>query len=126
MIKIIGIALICSIIIFYLKNINSELTILVEIMSGIILLSCVIPYILDVFNFFNEIIELSSIDKNIYKILFKIIAIGYLLEFSAGTIEDFGLKGLSSKLILIGKIIIISMSLPIIYGVINILKGLLI
>ena len=95
-------------------------------MSGIILLSCVIPYVLEVFNFFNEIIELSSIDKNIYKILLKIIAIGYLLEFSAGPIEDFGLKGLSSKLILIGKIIIISLSLPIIYGVINILKGLLI
>ena len=126
MIKIIGIALICSIIIFYLRNINSELTILVEIMSGIILLSYVIPYILEVFNFFNEIIEMSAIDKNIYKILFKVIAIGYLIEFSAGTIEDFGLKGLSSKLIMIGKIIIISMSLPIIYGVINILKGLLI
>ena len=47
------------------------------------------------------------------------------MEFAAGAIEDFGLKSLSDKLVLIGKLIIIGVSMPVIYAVINLVTGLL-
>ena len=61
----------------------------------------------------------------VYKIIFKITGIGYMVEFAAETINDFGIKGLSEKLIFVGKVVIFSLSLPILYAVINLLSGIL-
>ncbi len=125
MYKIILIALVCAVLIIYLKNINSELAILAEIMSGIILIFYSLSYLKTTFSFFNELISLSGLDDKIFGIILKIIAIGYLIEFGASTIEDFGLKSLATKLIFVGKIIIICMAMPIIYAVFNVITGLL-
>ena len=48
-----------------------------------------------------------------------------MVEFAAETINDFGIKGLSEKLIFVGKVVIFSLSLPILYAVINLLSGIL-
>jgi len=125
MIKIVAIALVLAVIVIYLKSINSELAILATVGAGIILLYFSVQYFTSIFEFFNKIIQLSGIDKEFYVIIFKITAIGYLIEFAADTIQDFGLKSLSDKLIFVGKIIIFSISLPIIYAVFNLLTGII-
>ena len=79
----------------------------------------------EAFSFVNNIVELSGIDKEFYKIIFKITAIGYLIEFGADLVLDMGLKGLSEKLVFVGKIVIFCTSLPIFYSVFNLLIGLL-
>ena len=123
MLKIIAIALTSAIIIIYLKNIRSDLTIFVEIMSVIILLYLGLDYLNNTFSFIHVLIEMSNVDKELFKIIFKATGIGYLVEFSAGIIEDFGLKSLSDKLILVGKIIILGVTMPIIYAVFNLVTG---
>lgn len=125
MIKLVAVVLICALIITYLKSINSELFSLACIGAGIIVLSFAFDYISEAFIFINKIIELSGIDKEFYRIIFKITAIGYLVEFGADIVLDMGLKGLSEKLIFTGKIIIFCMSIPIFYSVFNLLVGLI-
>lgn len=125
MIKIVAIALIFTIIIVYLKSINAELALLATVGAGIILLYFTIDYLVNVFDFINNLIQLSGIDNELYLIIFKITAIGYLVEFAANTIQDFGLKSLSDKLVFVGKILILSMSMPIIYAIFNLLIGML-
>lgn len=125
MIKIVIVAILFAVIILFLKNIKSELTILVEILSGIILLSLAFGYLNETFEFFNNLIKLTGLDNEIFSIVLKVTAIGYLIEFGAGTIEDFGLTSLAGKLVFIGKLVIVGMSLPIIYAIFNIVTGLL-
>ena len=48
-----------------------------------------------------------------------------MIEFATGTISDFGVNGMAEKLVFVGKIIIFSLSLPIVYAVINLLTGIL-
>ena len=124
MVKLVAVALICAVIIIYLKSVGSELFTLACIGSGIIILSFAFSYLSQAFDFINKIVELSGIDKEFYKIIFKITAIGYLVEFGADTINDLGLKGIAEKLIFAGKIIIFCTSLPIFYAVFNLLVGL--
>ena len=124
MVKIVALALIFSVVIVYLKSINSELSFLALVGAGIILIYFSLEYLTNTISFINQLAEFSGIDNEYYKIIFKITAIGYLFEFGAGTIEDFGLKSLADKLVLVGKIIILSISLPIIYGVFNVILGL--
>lgn len=125
MIKIIIVSLICSIIILYLKNINSELYQLALIGSSILILFFSLSYIVQASELINKIIALSGIDTTFFKIIFKITAISYLVEFGAGIIEDFGLKSLSDKLVFVGKLLILITSMPIIYSVFNVLTELI-
>ena len=94
-------------------------------MSGITLIILSLDYLTVTFEFFNRLISLSGIDKETFRIILKITAIAYLVEFGAGTIEDFGLKGLSNKLVFIGKFVILGLSFPIIYSVFNMFYGIL-
>lgn len=125
MIKVVAISLLCAFIIIYLKNINSELTLIATVASGILILSFSIPYITNIIQFINKIANMTAIDSELFKIIFKITAIGYLIEFSAGTLNDFGLNSLSSKIVLIGKLIIFSTSIPIIYAIIELFSKLI-
>lgn len=125
MIKIIVIALIAAIIIMYLRSVNSEFSLLATIASGIILIFCALDYLANTFGVINQLVTLTGIDSELYLIVFKVSSIGYLVEFSADTVSDFGLKSLADKLVFVGKLIIFSISLPIIYAIINLLVGLL-
>lgn len=125
MIKIIVFILVSSILIVYLRNINSEFALLATIITGISLIIFSLDYLTETFSIIYKLIELSKVDKELFVIILKITTIGYLVEFTADTISDFGLKSISDKLIFIGKIIILSVSLPVIYAIINLLIGLM-
>jgi stage III sporulation protein AD len=123
--KLVVLVLIFAIIIVYLKSINSEMAMLATICAGVILVFFAFDYIAKSYNFINEIIALTGIDYEFFRIIIKISLIGYLVEFGADTVNDFGLKSLSDKLLFVGKVVIFSVSLPIFYAVINLIKGLL-
>ncbi len=124
MLKIVAIAIVCGIIIIYLKNLNSELVPLVILASGIIIIFLGLNYLISSFEFINEIIEKSQIDNQIINIIFKITAVGYVIEFGADAVEEFGLKSLSNKLVFVGKLIIFVLSIPIINAVFDMVLSL--
>ena len=121
MFQIVSITLVCALIIVVLKSVSSEYSSIAIVASGIILLGVSIKYLTQNLQFFNKIFEMTNLSDDILRIIYKITAIGYLVEFGAGTVEDFGLKSLADKLIFVGKLIILSVSLPIIYSVINVI-----
>lgn len=125
MVKILSIAILCTIIVVYLKETNSNLAIPALIASGIIVIIFSLKYLTSSFEYVNKIIEISKIDNKIIKSILKITVIANLIEFTALTIEDFGLKSLSEKVIFSGKLIIFTISAPIIYSVFEIIVGLL-
>ena len=125
MVKLVAVVIVCGIIIIYLKSINSELTSLAILASGIIILSTAFSYIYQTYSMLAEIVNMTGIDAGYYNIIFKITAIGYLIEFGAGTVQDLGLKSLADKLVFAGKAAILLVSMPIIYAVFNLLNGLI-
>lgn len=125
MIKVISIVLICALLVVYLKSINSEMYFIALLGAGIIVLSISFEYFSQLFNFFNYLVDFTGIDKDFYLIIFKTVAIGYLVEFGAGTVTDMGLKSLADKLVFVGKLAIFSISLPILYAIFNLLLRLI-
>ena len=125
MIKLAALALTLGVIVIYLKNVNSELFVLALIGSGIVLLYSAAEYFMTTIDFFSAIIQKTGVKSEYFEIIFKCVAIGYLVEFAAGTLADAGLNSLADKLVLIGKVVIISVSMPIIYAVFNLLTVLL-
>ena len=124
MIKIVLLAVVFSVILYFLKNVNSDIFVPALICCGVILTSYSISYLQEVFDFVNTIVGLSKLDFGYYKIIIKIIGLSYLVEFGASTVEDIGYKSIADKLVLVGKIMILVVALPIFYVVINLLGSL--
>ena len=122
MIKIFLVAIISAFLILTLKSLNSDFYQSAIICTGIILSVMITEYLSETFNLVNKLATLSGISPTIFKIVIKAVGIGYLSEFSASTLEDFGLNSLSKKVILAGKIIIVVISIPLIETMITVIE----
>ena len=125
MIKFVLVVMISAILITYLKSINPELSTLATIATSVLLLLMLLEYLSDGFSLIADLVKLTNINNDLYKIIIKMTVLGYIIEFSAGVVTDLGLKSLADKLIFAGKMIILSLSLPIIYALLNVIIGLI-
>ena len=125
MAKIIGVGLVTAIAALILKSSKPELAFAVTIAGGVIFLIFALDMLGASLRIFTDIAEKTGIDQSLVKIILKIVAIGYLVEFSAGIVEDFGSKSIADKLVLAGKIIIFTVSIPIIQSLITLIGNIL-
>lgn len=123
MVKIIFIAVLCGIILLMLKNINQEYFTVGLVCSGLILSLTCLQYVTTHVELINKLVNMSGVSNSVYKIILKIVGVGYLTEFSSTTIEDFGLNSLSKKVTLAGKLIILVLSTPIIYSLLDVITS---
>lgn len=124
-IKIISLGIVISIITVLLKQVKPEFAIFTIIAGGIVMLFYILNYFTQVFAVFNEIVTKAGIDSKLFGIIFKVIGVGYLVEFGASACVDSGNSAIGDKIILGGKIIMFSMALPIITNLFNMLIELL-
>ena len=125
LVKIIGVALVTAFAALFLRGTKPELSFAVTIAGAVIILLFIVDMLASSFQIFGEIAEKTGIDDSLVKIVVKIVAIGYLVEFSAGVIEDFGSKSIADRLILAGKVIIFAVSVPIIRSMLELIGGFL-
>ena len=123
--KIIGIALITCIATLIVKPVRPDFAIFISIVGGIIILFMLAGYLTDIFDVFNQIFNFTNVNSSLYKIIFKIIGVGYLVEFTASLCSDTGNNSLGDKVLLGGKIIILVMALPIVTSILEIVMELL-
>lgn len=122
MIKFILIGFICSFILIYLKNSKSDFYEIAIISTSCLLIFMSFDYVGQVLEILNKLFHLSGISSEHYKIIIKIVALSYLIEFSSSLVEDMGQKNISNKLVFVGKIAILIVAFPVIYSIFNILS----
>ena len=123
--KIIFIAIIGAVILYYLKISAPEFFTPALVVCSIVLLVLIIEYIIKFLDFFQHLGAISGLSGQMILLIIKIIAISYLVEFIAGMINDMQLGSVADKVVLAGKIIVFSMTLPVIEQIISILTELL-
>lgn len=124
-IKIIGIALIALIIIIMLKQYRPEYAIFISILTGVLILFLVMDRLTGIINLIESIQSKFSINTQFIALLIKITGIAFLSEFAVSICKDSGEAAIASKIELGSKIIIISMSIPIISSLLEIILKIL-
>lgn len=124
-IKIIGIGLISLIIIIIVKQYKPEFAIYISLISGILILTLIIDKLTNIINLLESISSKVSINNNFLGILLKITGIAFLAEFAVSVCNDSGESAIASKIEIGSKIIIISMSIPIISNLLEIIINIL-
>ncbi len=123
--QLVGIAFVTAVAALILKGTKPELAFAVTIAGSIILLLFVFEVFRGSMSIFSEIASETGIDSALVKILLKMVGIGYLVEFSAGILNDFGQNSVADKLIFCGKIVILVLAIPILESVLQLIKQLL-
>lgn len=124
-IKIIGIGLIAVILIIIIKQYRPEFAIYISLIAGILIFYLAIDNLTDVINLLKQICDKSGINSKFLSILLKMTGIAFLTEFAISICKDAGEGAIASKVELGSKVIIISMSIPIIYNLLEVILKIL-
>lgn len=120
-VKIIGIGLIALVIIVILKQYRPEYAVYVSIIAGILILFFAIEKISGIINLLQSISDKTYINKNFLGILLKITGIAMLTEFAVSVCSDAGENAIASKIEIGSKVVIITMSMPIITSLLELI-----
>lgn len=113
-VKIIGIGLIAVVIILILKQYKPEFAIYVSLIAGIAILFISLTQLSGVLDLLKNISSKVNINSQYLSLLLKITGIAFLTEFAVSVSNDCGETAIAHKMDLGGKVIIISISIPII------------
>ena len=123
--KIIGVAFVTSIAAILLKGTKPELSFAVTVTGVIVILLFIIDSLQGTVGIFMQLAQLTGVENGLIKILIKIVGVGYLTEFTAGILNDFGSAAVADKVVLGGKITIVLLSLPVLEGLLQMIRGFL-
>lgn len=124
-VKIIGIGLVAIVIIILLKQYKPEFAIYISMLTGILIILFVIDDLAGIINLLQTLANKVSINNTFLMLLIKITGIAFLSEFAVSICKDAGEIAIASKMEIGAKIIIISMSIPIISSLLEIILKIL-
>ncbi len=124
-VKIVGIALVSLIIIILLKQYKPEFAIYISLLTGVLILILVMDKLTGIINLIDSIVSKSNINTEFITLLIKITGIAFLSEFAVSICKDSGEAAIASKIEIGSKIIIISMAIPILSSLLELILELL-
>lgn len=124
-IKIVGIGLIALVIIILLKQYKPEFAIYISMLTGVLILILIMDKLTGIVNLIQAIVNQSYINTEFIALLIKITGIAFLSEFAVSICKDAGEAAIASKIEIGSKIIIISMAIPILSSLLELILKLL-
>ena len=119
--KVIGVGITALIIIIILKQYKPEFAVYISIIAGIIILLMSMTRLSSIIEVLSNVSQKVGTGNQFLKILLKITGIAILTEFAVSICKDSGETAIASKIDLGGKIIIISISIPIITALLELI-----
>ena len=123
--KIIGVAFITTITSLLLKSTKPELSFAVTVTGIIVILLFVIDALQNTLAIFSTLAQMTGVNNGLLKILIKIVGVGYVTEFGAGVLQDFGSSSVADKVTLAGKITVVVLALPVLESLLSLVKNFL-
>ena len=117
--QIVGIAIISTILCLVIKKDRPEFANFVAITAGVVILLSVVLKLNFIVEEINNLAKRADIPSMYISLIIKLIGIAYIMEFAISLCKDCGENNIASKLEFGGKIIIMSMSFPILLSIID-------
>lgn len=118
-------AIIATILAITVKEQKPEFSILISIVTGSIIFAVLSSYLHSIMVILSDISDGINLDLSFIGIIFKIVSIAYISEFSSHVCKDAGENAIAAKVELAGKILILFSSAPIILSLLEMLSELI-
>lgn len=123
--KIVIFGIVATILVIILSEQKKEMALLITIFASVTILILVLNELSGIITLLEDLIDKTGVNKTFLAVILKITAITYLVEFGKNVCQDAGQTAIATKIELAGKIIIVSLSIPIITSLVTILNGLI-
>ena len=125
MIAIIGVALCGVFIICIFKEIKPSFAVLLSVVTCVIIFSFAMDNLSKIITQISSYLGSINLSSELFSYLLKIIGISYIIEFIIDIAEDSGCTAIANKLAFAGKVIIVSISLPMLFNLLDIVMELI-
>ncbi len=115
-IKIVSFALITLLIVIMVKKERPDIALLISLIAGIIVFMFLVSKLTIIVNFLQTLSNKANIDIVYLDTVFKILGIAYLSSFCE-ICRDAGESSIASKVEFAGKILILTLAIPILMAV---------
>lgn len=116
-IKVVLLALCALLIIITIRNEKGNIAILISLVAGITIFIFLISKLTIIVNFLQTLSNRANIDIVYLDVVFKVLGIAYLSSFCGAICRDANEGNLAAKVELAGKILILTLSIPILMAV---------
>jgi stage III sporulation protein AD len=123
--RIVAVGIISIILAIAVKKQNAEFSLLISISASIIIFFMLMPLLGQAVGILQNIASLMDTNVQYIGVILKIIAIAYIAEFGAQICIDAGEAAVGSKIELAGKVLIMIASTPVLFGLVNLIAGLM-
>lgn len=117
--QLVGIAMVSTILCIVIKKDRPEMANFVALTAGIIILLSVVMKLSFIVDGIESLADKVNIPSMYISLIIKLIGICYIIEFAISLCNDCGEKSIASKLEFGGKIIIMTMSFPILLSIVD-------
>lgn len=123
--KIAGLGIAAAAVAVFIKNWKPELAMQVSLAAAIIILVTVLPYLKTAVNMLKDISEQTGLASSHIGLVLKVVGIAYVAQFASELCRDAGENAVATKIELAGKIIIMTLSMPVIYNLLGIVNDII-
>lgn len=116
-VKIVSFALVALLVVTLVKNDRKDIALLISLVAGIIIFMFMISRLTVIVNFLQSLSNKANIDIVYLDTVFKILGIAYLTSFCSEICKDAGESSIASKVEFSGKILILTLAIPILMAV---------
>ena len=124
-VQVIGIGLVTAVLSLLIKQHRPELAIALPMLGAVVIFLLLAPYLRAALTMFEDIAAQVGIENQYLKMVIKIIGVAYICQFSAELCKDAGEGSMASKIEFAGKIMILTLSMPIIYRLLGLVGSLI-
>ena len=114
LLKIIGIGFLTVVCTIIIKEYKKDFAIYIVLVGSLLILYMSFDILVKVVNFLSDLSSKADVDSGFISLLLKITGISILSEFAISICKDCGEASIASKIDFGGKIIVISLSIPVI------------
>ncbi len=120
--KIAALGLSGAVLAVFIKNQRAEFALSVSLLSAVIIFAMVLPYLQHLIKMFSEISSKIGLSESYIGLILKVIGIAYAAQFAAELCRDAGECAIATKIELAGKVIIMTLSMPAIYNLLEVVN----
>lgn len=108
-----------------LKKTSPEISMLIGVVTGVIILYFALELVNEVVTTMRYMASMYNINSEYISIVIKIVGITYLGEFAVSSLKDAGESGIASKVEIFAKLLIVTLSVPVISQLVSTVSAIL-
>lgn len=117
--EVLGFSLVVTVLLLIVRKERPEMAIPISIAASALILIGLMKNIAQILSVFESLASKARINSSYLKLVVKIVGIAYLAGFGAQICKDAGENSMAAKIELAGKIFILSLGVPIMAGLLE-------